>query len=149
MSSSLGTALVTGASTGIGASYAGRLARRGYDLIIVARNGPALDDLARQLRQETGRTVDVLAADLTQSADVARVEAVLRENQDITMLVNNAGIGAQAPLLESDIGEMVTMIDINVTALTRLVYAIVPAFVGRGGGRWSTSGRPPRSHRRT
>ena len=65
-----GTALITGASKGIGAIYADRLARRGYDLIIVARNGPALDDLARQLRQETGRTVDVLAADLTQSADV-------------------------------------------------------------------------------
>src|SRR6201996_2073787 len=116
---SKGTALITGASKGIGAIYADRLARRGYDLIIVARNGPALDDLARQLRQETGRTVDVLAADLTQSADVARVEAVLRENQDITMLVNNAGIGAQAPLLESDVGEMVTMIDINVTEIGR------------------------------
>jgi short-subunit dehydrogenase len=129
-----GTALITGASKGIGAIYADRLARRGYDLILVARNGSALDELARQLRQETSRTVDVEVADLSQPADVARIEAILRENQDIAVLVNNAGIGAQAPLLESDVDEMETMIYLNVTALTRLTYAAVPGFVARGKG---------------
>jgi short-subunit dehydrogenase len=129
-----GTALITGASKGIGAIYADRLARRGYDLILVARNGSALDRLAQQLRQETGRTVDVQAADLTHHADVARIEAILRENRDLTALVNNAGIGGPGLLLESDVNEMETMIDINVTALTRLIYAAVPGFVARGKG---------------
>lgn len=129
-----GTALITGASKGIGAIYADRLARRGYDLILVARNGSALDALARQLRQETGRTVDVQAADLTSHADVARIEAILRENRDIATLVNNAGIGGPGALLESDVNEMETMIYINVTALTRLTYAAVPGFVARGQG---------------
>jgi uncharacterized protein len=129
-----GTALITGASKGIGAIYADRLARRGYDLILVARSSPALDELARQLRKETGRTVDVEPADLSRPADVARVETILRANQEITVLVNNAGIGAHAPLLESDVNELVTMIDINVTAVTRLTYAAVPGFVARGKG---------------
>src|ERR1700753_1014065 len=123
-----GTALIAGASKAIGAIYADRLARRGYDLILVARNGSALDELSRQLRQETSRTVDVEVADLSQPADVPRIETILRANQDIAVLVNNAGIGAQAPLLESDADAMETMIDINVTAFTRLLYAAVPGF---------------------
>lgn len=97
-----GTALITGASKGIGAIYADRLARRGYDLILVARNGSALDELSRQLRHQTSHTVDVEVANLSQPADVARIETILHENQDIAVLVNNAGIGAQAPLLESE-----------------------------------------------
>jgi short-subunit dehydrogenase len=129
-----GTALITGASSGIGATYADRLARRGYDLILVARNRERLDALATRLADETGRSVSVIVADLNDPADVARVEQVLRSDPTIAMLVNNAGIGATAPLLEADVDAMARMINLNVTALTRLTYAVAPGFVERGGG---------------
>ena len=129
-----GTALVTGASSGIGAVYADRLARRGYDLILVARSRDKLTALAKQLGDETGRTVEVFAADLNDKADLTRVETLLRTDASITMLVNNAGIGTAAPLLASDVDKMDEMISLNVGALTRLTYAAVPGFVARGGG---------------
>ncbi len=131
---SLGTALVTGASSSIGAVYADRLASRGYDLILVARNGGRLDALAKRIKDATGRAVEVVAADLNNKADLRRVETLLRTNAGITMLVNNAGVGALHPLLESDVGKMADMIDLNVKALTRLTYAVAPGFVARGGG---------------
>src|SRR6202040_2675738 len=102
-STSKGTALVTGASRGIGAVYADRLARRGYDLILVARSEARLKALSAALRGETGRSVTPLAADLNDKADVAKVEATLQDDQTISMLVNNAGIGSVAPLLNADI----------------------------------------------
>ncbi|SEF30715.1 SDR family oxidoreductase [Variovorax sp. NFACC27] len=129
-----GTALVTGASSGIGAVYADRLARRGFDLILVARNRGRLEALAAKLTRETGRKVEVLPADLTDRKDIALVEAALRTRGDITMLVNNAGFGAAAPLLGSDIEKMAEMIELNVSVLTRLTYAAVPGFVERGAG---------------
>jgi short-subunit dehydrogenase len=131
---SLGTALVTGASFGIGAVYADRLAKRGYELILVARNVERLNSLAARLTSETGRSVTVLPADLGDKAELAKVEAVLRDDPSITMLVNNAGTASRAPLLDADAGEMEAMIALNVTALTRLTYAAAPAFVARGAG---------------
>jgi short-subunit dehydrogenase len=129
-----GTALVTGASSGIGAIYADRLARRGHDLIIVARSRDRLNSLAKRIGDQTGRAVEVVVADLNDKADLRRVEKILRENASITTLVNNAGIGAAAPLLVSDVDKMEEMIALNVTALTRITYAAAPAFVERGGG---------------
>lgn len=129
-----GTALITGASTGIGAIYADRLAARGYDLILVARNRDKLQALAAQISDKTGRSVEVLAADLGDAADLARVEKVLREDASVTALVNNAGIGTHTTLLESDVEKMAAMVQLNVTALMRLTYAAVPGFVARGGG---------------
>jgi short-subunit dehydrogenase len=133
-STSQGTALITGASSGIGAIYADRLARRGYNLILVARNQSRLEELATRLRDETGRSVEILPADLNDDADLRRVETVLRTNDAISMLVNNAGIGGAAPLLASDVDAMDRMIRLNVLALTRLTYAAAPALVARGGG---------------
>jgi hypothetical protein len=130
----LGTALITGASSGIGALYADRLAQRGYDLVLVARTRERLDALAREISTRTGRAVEVLAADLNDAASLARVEAKLREDASITLLVNNAGIGTHTPLLASDVEQMTRMIELNVTAPTRLTYAAVPGFVARGGG---------------
>lgn len=129
-----GTALVTGASSGIGAIYADRLAKQGYDLILVARSADKLRSLAAAISDTTGRSVEVVQADLGRGDDLRRVEQVLRTDQSITMLVNNAGVGAAAPLLDGDVDAMQAMIDLNVTALTRLTYAAAPAFVARGGG---------------
>lgn len=129
-----GIALVTGASSGIGAIYADRLAKRGYDLILVARNGERLSALASRIGAETGRKVETVVADLGAQADLAKVEAVLKGDRNITLLVNNAGVGGTAPLLSADVDKMQQMIDLNVTALMRLTYAAVPGFVARGGG---------------
>ena len=101
--SNLGTAIVTGASTGIGALYADRLARRGYDLVLVARNEERLQAQADRLSTTYGRTVRTLAADLTHDADLRRVEALLRDDASVTLLVNNAGVGGTGPLLGSDV----------------------------------------------
>jgi short-subunit dehydrogenase len=131
---SKGIALITGASAGIGAIYADRLAKRGFDLILVARNQGRLDALAKRLKSETGRSVETIAADLNDKADLAKIEATLRGNAGITLLVNNAGVGAAGPLLNSDVEKMDEMIRLNVGALTRLTYAAVPGFVARGGG---------------
>ena len=129
-----GTALVTGASSGIGAVYADRLAQAGYDLILVARRADRLHALATDLAERTGRSVETLAADLTEPADLARVESVLRNDARITLLVNNAGIASTDPLLQSDVDEMDRMITLNVSVPTRLAYAAAPAFVARNSG---------------
>jgi uncharacterized protein len=134
MATDKGFALITGASSGIGAVYADRLARRGYDLILVARNEDRLRELADRIRANTGRTVEVIAADLGNKKDLARVEAVLRQDSRITTLVNNAGAGATSPLLQSDVEKMSAMITLNTDALMRLTLAVVPGFVERGAG---------------
>ena len=132
--SSKGTALITGASSGIGAVYADRLARQGYDLILVARSRSRLNALAKHLSDQTGRSVEVVAADLTDKADSLRVEQILRNDASITLLVNNAGVGGVMPLLASPVEDMEAMVSLNVTALMRLAYAAVPGFVARGAG---------------
>ena len=132
--SSKGTALITGASSGIGAVYADRLARQGYDLILVARSRARLNALANHLSDQTGRTVEVVVADLKNKADSLRVEQILRSDASITLLVNNAGVGGVMPLLASPVDDMEAMINLNVTALMRLAYAVVPGFVARGTG---------------
>lgn len=130
----LGTALITGASTGIGAIYADRLAHRGYDLVLVARNKDKLDALAKRLTSETRRSIEVVRADLGKGSELREVEKILREDASITMLVNNAGVGAIKPLLDTSVDDVEALIDLNVTALARLTYAAAPAFVARGTG---------------
>jgi short-subunit dehydrogenase len=128
------TALITGASSGIGAVYADRLARRGYDLILVARDAAKLSALAARLEASTGRKVDTLRADLSVTADLRAVEQRLATDGGISMLVNNAGLGAVKPLVDSTPEELDQMIAVNVTALTRLTRAVTPGLVARGGG---------------
>jgi uncharacterized protein len=132
--SSLGTALITGASTGIGSVYAHRLARRGYDLILVARDRERLTKLAAEINASTGRKAEPLPADLTVKADLKRVEERLHSDSNITALVNNAGFGGVAKLIDSDVDDMDNMIQLNVTALTRLTSAVLPGFMARSGG---------------
>lgn len=129
-----GTAVVTGASTGIGALYASRLARMGYDLIIVARNHNRLNQLAEHITTDSGRSVEVVVADLTDAAQLGTLEEKLRQDASVTLLVNNAGIGTHTPLLQSGAEQMTAMINLNVTALTRLTYAVVPGMIARGRG---------------
>jgi short-subunit dehydrogenase len=93
-----GTALITGASSGIGAVYADRLACSGYDLILVARTRHQLDTIASRAGRDTGRSVKVTVADLNHPADPGCVRDVLRTGENITMPVNNAEIGDVAPL---------------------------------------------------
>ncbi|KAF1003601.1 MAG: Serine 3-dehydrogenase [Luteibacter sp.] len=129
-----GTALITGASTGIGAIYADRLARRGYDLILVARSKDKLDALASRVAADTGRKVEVVVADLVQTDDLARVEQVIATTNDLAVLVNNAGVGAGRTFMEADLGDMTRMIALNVTAATRLAHKAAERMVPRGNG---------------
>ena len=129
-----GAALITGASGGIGAAYAERLACRGYDLTIVARNRGRLDALAARISDDTGRAVEVFVADLRKPEDLTCVEAALKRDASLTMLVNNAGVGAVAPVMHSDVDLMEDMIKLNVVALMRLTYASAPVFAARGRG---------------
>lgn len=127
-------ALITGASTGIGAVYADRLASRGYDVIIIARDAERLRANAARIRTASGREAEVIAADLTRPADRLRIEERLRADSTIEMLVNNAGLGALDPLLKSNVDDMEKVIDLNVTTVVRLSYAAAPGFVERGRG---------------
>lgn len=133
-SSTLGTALVTGASAGIGATYAGRLAARGYDLLLVARDAARLQALATSLHDQYGVAVAVLPADLAREADIAKVEDRLRGDDRITLLVNNAGIGPKEPLLKADIDYLDRMVAVNVVAVNRLAVAAAQTFTARGQG---------------
>ncbi|AGP45111.1 SDR family oxidoreductase [Serratia plymuthica] len=126
--------LITGASTGIGAVYAERFARRGHDLVLVARDKTKLDLLAERLRQENAVSVDVLPADLTQSSDLATVEARLRDDLRIGVLINNAGIAQSGSFVEQTPDSVERLIALNVTALTRLASAVTPRFVQAGEG---------------
>ncbi len=127
----LPTVLVTGASSGIGALYADRFARRGHPLVLVARRGERLETMAADIRARGGEA-EVLVADLTAPADLARVEERLRAD-DIGVLVNNAGTAGRSTFLKPDLAEFQTLIDLNVTAPTRLAGAALPGFLARGG----------------
>lgn len=127
-------ALITGASSGIGAIYADRLARQGYDLILVARSADKLSQVADAIRATTGRGIETIAADLGKDQDLRQVEARVAGDAAITLLVNNAGIGSTAQALEADVDAMSAMVSLNVNALMRLSYAAVPAFAERGQG---------------
>ncbi|GAA4166842.1 SDR family NAD(P)-dependent oxidoreductase [Shinella granuli] len=117
------TFLVTGASDGIGAVYADRLARRGHDLLLVARRADRLAALAERLRATHGVAVEILSADLSQPEGLALTEARLRADTAITGLVNNAGIAGEGMITELDPVKVTGMINLNILAVTRLAAA--------------------------
>ncbi|MDO8406048.1 SDR family oxidoreductase [Pseudomonas sp. B14-6] len=129
-----GTALVTGASSGIGAIYAERLAARGFDLLLVARDEERLQAAASKLRAEHGVQVEVLKADLTQKDDVLKLEQRLRSDSSISLLLNNAGVATDGLLANSDMDQMEKLIQLNVTTVTRLASAAAAAFAKAGRG---------------
>ncbi|MFS2153888.1 SDR family NAD(P)-dependent oxidoreductase [Rhizobium sp. Rhizsp42] len=126
--------LITGASTGIGATYAERFARRGHDLVLVARDAARLDALSARLRQETGVTIDILPADLTKAEDLAKVETRLRDDTRIGILVNNAGTAIGKSFVDQNVDDMTRLIALNATALVRLSSAIAPRLANAGEG---------------
>ena len=127
-------ALVTGSSSGIGGAYAKSLAACGYDLLLVARRRDRLEALAKSLIEAQGISAEVLAADLSDPQDLRRVEKRVAEEERLTMLVNNAGLGGIKPFLEMDREYIQKMIAVNITAVTLLTYAALPGMLRRGGG---------------
>ncbi len=130
----LPTVFITGASSGIGATYAERFARRGHDLVLVARDRSRLDNLAARLREESHVAADVLQADLTSPADLSALETRLRDDARIGILINNAGMAQAGGFLEQTAEDIDTLITLNTTALTRLAAAVAPRFAQSGTG---------------
>ncbi len=131
---SLPTVLITGASSGIGTVYAERFARRGHNLVLVARDKGRLDALAERLRHDTGVAIDVLPADLTQRSDLATVEARLRDDARIGILINNAGVAQSGSFTEQSADSIEQLITLNTLALTRLAAAVAPRLANAGEG---------------
>lgn len=130
----LSTALITGASTGIGATYAERLAQRGHDLVLVARDKARLDALAQRLRSEHNIAVEVLQADLTNQSDLTAVETRLRDDAGIAVLINNAGMAQSGGFVQQTAEGIERLVTLNITALTRLAAAVAPRFAQAGAG---------------
>jgi hypothetical protein len=128
------TVLITGASTGIGAVYADRFAKRGHGLVLVARDANRLNKLAERLRGEAGVAVDVLVADLTKPVDVSAVETRLRDDARIGILANNAGAALEGAFLDQTPDAIAKLIDLNITAPARFASAIAPRFAAAGEG---------------
>lgn len=126
--------LITGASTGIGATYADRFARRGHDLVLVARDNGRMELLAERLRRETGVKVDILRADLTNVRDLAQVEARLRDGHRIGVLVNNAGTALAGGFADQNPDEIARIVSLNAVAPVRLASAVAPRFAQAGEG---------------
>lgn len=126
--------LITGASTGIGATYAERFARRGHDLVLVARDVNRMEALASRLHQKTGVTIDILQADLTQLTDLVRVETRLRDDGRIGILINNAGTAIGGSFVDQSVEDMTRLVALNATALVRLSGAIAPRLAEAGEG---------------
>lgn len=128
------TVLITGASTGIGATYADRFAKRGHDLVLVARDAARLDALATKLSSEHGIAIDVLPADLTDTAQLATVETRLRDDAKIGILVNNAGAGLSGTFVHQSTDAVDRLVALNTTSVVRLASAIAPRLAQAGEG---------------
>ncbi|KOC30268.1 AraC family transcriptional regulator [Comamonas testosteroni] len=134
MEKNLGTAIVTGASSGIGAVYADRLAARGYDLVLIARRRERLEKLAVALRIKHRRHIEVAQADLANEADLLRVEALVSDASDVSFLINCAGSGALGMAAQVPTSAVAAMLKVNVIALTRLSMAAAKRFAAAKSG---------------
>lgn len=126
--------LITGASSGIGAQYAERFARRGHDLVLVARDRARMEALAARLREESGVAIDILQADLTKLDELAKVETRLRDDRRIGILVNNAGAGLAGSFERQATEDLESLVTLNTTAVVRLASAVAARFVEAGEG---------------
>jgi len=130
----LGVAVITGASAGIGKVYSDRFAKRGYDLLLVARRKDRLDTLSQELKQKYGVKVDTLVADLTDHDDLQKTGATLALNERIAVLVNNAGTAVVGPSAELPIAKIESQLDLNARSVTYLSQAVLPGFIKRDSG---------------
>ncbi len=130
----MGTAVVTGASSGIRKIYADRLARRGYDLTLVARRADRLEAVANNLKQQYGVAVQTIVADLGNAGELEKVAQAVGSDISVTLLVNNAGTNKAGALSDSKWSDIEAMIHLNVTALSRLTLAVLPGFKDRDRG---------------
>jgi short-subunit dehydrogenase len=134
MLSTNSVAVITGASSGIGATYADRLAARGYDLVLVARRADRLKKLSNDLSAKHGVKVDTIEADLTTETGLTQVEELLRSDERIALFVNNAGNGKLSGTTAMSDADTASTIALNVVAPTRLARAVLPAFIKRDAG---------------
>ena len=131
----MATALVTGATAGIGAAYSKLLAKDGFDLVLVARDKKRLTDTAKSLSKEFGIKAEVLVADLTKANQLAKVEKRLASKvKPIEVLINNAGFGINKSFLDSDIDAEQQLLDVLVTAPMRLTHSVLPLMKQRNSG---------------
>ena len=131
----MATALVTGATAGIGAAYANLLAKEGFDLVLVARDLPRLKKVAKELSKSFGIKSECIQADLTKPAQLAKVEKRLASSaKPIEVLVNNAGFGIKDSFLDSDLNREQELLDVLVTAPMRLTHAVLPTMIKRNQG---------------
>jgi len=129
-----GTALITGASSGLGAEFARQLSARGFGLVLVARREDLLEQLAQELRERTHFAVDVLAADLGQQAGVDRVVERIRSTKNLDVLVNNAGFGIPGGFADCDFDRMIEMMTVHMIAPVYLTRAAIPVMAARDRG---------------
>jgi hypothetical protein len=127
-------ALVTGATSGIGAAFARRLARDGYDLVVTGRRQAALDSLAAEVREAHRVDVTVIVAELSDAGQAERLAAYIGAHPEIQLLVNNAGFGTRQGLLDGAYEDHEAMLDVHVRVPMRLCRAALPAMVARGAG---------------
>jgi short-subunit dehydrogenase len=130
----LGTAVITGASSGLGEVYAERLAKRGYNLKLVARRKDRLDALASKLQAAYGIKVTNLVADLGSATDLETVVNDLKADSSITLLINNAGTSTLSTVNTTSVAQQKAMVDVNVTAVMLLANAVLPQFIEKNEG---------------
>ncbi len=136
------TALITGASSGIGEAFARKLALLGYDLVLVARRKERLDAIAGELEEKHPVTVEVLPGDLSKDDDISRIEQRIEALDTLAMLVNNAGFGTRGAFADVDLRKSLAMIQVHVTASTRLARAALPGMITRRKGTLINVGSP-------
>ncbi|MBN1289608.1 MAG: SDR family oxidoreductase [Actinobacteria bacterium] len=129
-----GVALVTGATSGIGEAYARCLAEKGYDLVLVARRGELLENLARELSDEHAVSVETLVVDLAREDEIQKLALYVQETKPLSMLVNNAGFALRGKFAKSDIDRQVDMIMVHDVAPARLIHAALPGMIAAGRG---------------
>jgi short-subunit dehydrogenase len=134
MSDLKGTAVVTGATGGIGALYAAGLAERGYDLLLVGRQQKTLDAVAKAVKQKANVKVETIVANLAEAKELARIEARISSDPAITTLINSATSVTFSPLAKLGLQALDETITVNITALTRLTHAVLPGLLARGAG---------------
>lgn len=129
-----GMALITGASSGIGAAFARTLAERGHDLVLVARRQERLEALADELESTHGIDSDIILADLAEESGIARVETTIKKADDLSLLINNAGFEARGPFVEVDLERHTDMLHVHVLTPVRLTHTALPGMIERGRG---------------